>query len=286
MDGNPRTLENIRQIVNAIENDPEILKTDPDYCKGIKGKSLLLDKPFFDLIQDAPAEYMHIVCLGTVKRLIELTFKVGENRDRITKRKLSNPQMYNEKIKSIQLIRESSRRCRNLDFSVMKAAEFRNCLIFFFPIIIDCIEDEFPEEKKIWLHLAFMIRACIIPNDEFTNVNLNDVSNACLQFYKLFEQEFGQHNCTYSIHVVGSHLLQIRGNRPLTFKSAFKFESFFSEMRNLFHPGTTSPLKQVLQNCFVKRLLEFHTCQKLYSLMLKKNQSLAKNLIQQKKIIT
>ena len=131
MTGTPRTLDSIREIANAIESDPDILKSNPDYCKGIKGKSLLLDQPFFNVLIDCPCEYMHLVCLGTVKRLIELTFKVGENRDRITKRKLSPPQMYNEKIKSVQVIRESSRRCRNLDFSVMKAAEFRNALIFF-----------------------------------------------------------------------------------------------------------------------------------------------------------
>ena len=107
-----------------------------------------------------------------------------------------------------------------------------------------------------------MIRACVISNDEFRNVDANDVTSACSKFYKLYEQEFGKSNCTYSIHVVGSHLLQVRGNRPLTFKSAFKFENFYSEMRNMFQPGTTSPLKQILQNCFVKRILEYHTCEK------------------------
>lgn len=30
----------------------------------------------------------------------------------------------------------------------------------------------------------------------------------------------------------------------------------------MFQPGTVSPLKQILQNCFVKRLLEHHVCEK------------------------
>ena len=262
MFGRLRTLDNIREIANAIEDDPDIVKTDPDYCKGIKGKSLLLDQPFFNLIKDVAAEYMHLVCLGVVRRNLELTFKVGENRERLTKRKLSLPQTFNDKIKSIQLVREFGRRCRNMDLGVMKAAEMRNCILFFFPVIIDCIEDEFPNEKRIWLHLAFMIRACVLSNDEFHIVNVDDVKSASTKFYKLFEKSYGQKNCTYSIHVVGSHVLEVRGNRPLTFKSAFKFENFFSEMRNLFKPGTVSPLKQILQNCFVKRLLEFHCCEK------------------------
>ena len=107
-----------------------------------------------------------------------------------------------------------------------------------------------------------MIRACVLPNDEFENVNVNHVNYACQQFYKLFEETYGQKNCSYSVHIVPSHLLKIRGNEPLTRRSAFKFEIFFSELRNLFHPGTVSPLKQILKNCFVKRVLEHHECEK------------------------
>ena len=262
MSKNPRTLDNITAIVEEIENNPEITKTDPDFCKGIKGRSLFLNQPRFHIIKDVPCEYMHTACLGVVKRVVELSFKVGDNRDRVTQRRLSSPQLYNEKIKSVQLTRECSRRCRNLDFSVLKAAEFRNIILFFFPIVLDCIDEEFVSERKLWIHLVFMIRSCVIPNAEFRNVKDKDVESACRKFYKLYEKLFGPANCTYSIHVVGSHLLEIRGNRPLTFKSAFKFENFFSEMRNMYQPGTCSTLKQILKNCYAKRILEHHECEK------------------------
>ena len=261
MNGPPRTLDKIRDIVEEIERNPDIVKSDPHFCKGIKGRSLFLDQPSFHLIKDSPCEYMHLVCLGVVKRMVELTFKVGENRERVTKRKLSPPATYNLKIKEVQLTRECSRRCQNLDFGVMKASEFRNVLIFFFPIVIDCIEDTFKKEREIWLHLVFMVRACVLPNEEFRIIDNNKVDYACEKFYELYEKTYGQINCTYSIHSV-SHILKIRQNRPLTYKSAFKFENFFSELRNLFQPGTVSPLKQVFQNCFVKRLLDYHYCEK------------------------
>lgn len=130
MEGNLRTKENIQAIVNEIKNNPNILQSDPDFCKGIKGESLLLNQPNFDIIEDSPCEYMHSVCLGLVKRTVSLTFKVGENRQRITKRKLSDPKIYNDKIRLVQVFREFSRRCRNLDFSVMKASEFRHIVLF------------------------------------------------------------------------------------------------------------------------------------------------------------
>ena len=262
MTGNLRNLDNITAIVEEIERNPDILKNNPDFCQGLKGKSLLLHQPNFHLIDDMPTEYMHLVCLGVVKRMLSLTFTVGENRDRVTKRKLSPPKLYNDKIKNIQVFRECSRRCRSLDYGVMKAVEFRNALIFFFPIILSCIQDEFTKEKELWLHLVFMIRGCLIPNDEYQNVNTSHIESACEKFYFLFEELFGQNNCSYSIHVVPSHLLQMRGDEPLTARSAFKFETFFSEMRHLFHPGTASSAKQILQNCYAKRLLEFHHCKK------------------------
>lgn len=107
-----------------------------------------------------------------------------------------------------------------------------------------------------------MIRACVLPNIEFRDVDVDLVKNAGKKFYELFEKCFGMLNCTYSVHVMSSHIMDIKGDMPLTHRSAFKFESFYSEMRHLFHPGTVSPLKQILQNCFVKRLLENHHCDK------------------------
>ena len=142
----------------------------------------------------------------------------------------------------------------------MKAQEFRNMLLFFFPIILSCIESQYENEHKLWLLLTYAIRACIIPNNEFSHVNIHEILSSCHEFYYLFHSIFGPKNCSYSVHIVSSHLLKIRGNQPLTFKSAFKFESFYAEMKNSFAPGTTSTLKQILQNVLMKRSLEFHTC--------------------------
>ena len=131
---NLRTLHNITAIVEEIERNPDLVKNDPDFCKGFKGRSLFLDQPQFHIVKDLPAEYMHSLCLGTVKRVIILTFKTGENRDRVTKRKLSDTKLFNEQTKLIQLSREFSRRCCSLDLSVMKASEYRNIVLFFFQL--------------------------------------------------------------------------------------------------------------------------------------------------------
>ena len=103
-------------IVNKIENGENLSK---DEAKGIMGRSLLLEIPYFNFVLDAPCEYLHSVCIGVVKRVVILTFNVGEIRPRITKRKLSSPEQFNRPL--IKFPRESSRRARKMDITVMKA---------------------------------------------------------------------------------------------------------------------------------------------------------------------
>lgn len=261
MNARPRTVTAIRRIVNSIEEGTEE-SLDKNYLKGIKKRSVMLDQPNFDMVTDLPTEYMHLVCLGVVKRMCEFTYKLGKKRNRVTKRKRSDPQLFNILIQAILVPREFPRRIRNMDSSSLKALEYRNILLFLFPIVLENIDKKFKKERQLWLALVFMIRSCVIPNEEFENVNKETIGKASELFYNLTYELFGQENCIYSFHVLPSHLMKIRGNVPLSERSAFCFESFYSEMKNLFKSGTNSPLKQILTNTYMKRQLQHHTCQK------------------------
>ena len=257
MNGPPRTKQEFSDIVDIMENN---LPLTYDEKKGITGRSILLDIPNFDIISDVPVEYMHVACLGAVKRCVELTFKVTISpRSRVTKRKLSLPSQFNALILLIKVPRESNRRVRELDFAVYKAQEYRNLLLFFFPLILDCIEVN-AKERHMWLFLSYAIKACVIPSEEFAAISLDTIDHCMSSFYKIFEALFGVENCSYSIHMVGSHLREMRYHGPLTCTSAFVFESFYGELRNSFVPGTTSPLKQIMGNVLMKRALANHVC--------------------------
>ena len=218
-----RTKENVMEIVSMIHENELNEDYDPltrDQVKGVVGHSLLLDLEGFDFVNDVPAEYMHLGCLGVVKRLTELTFNVGQNRPRITKRKLSSTKTFNLLMSQTKVFSECSRRARDLDFAVYKAEEFRNLILFFFPHVLECLEEN-EKERSLWLYLAFMIRSCTLPDNEYFNVNRQHISCSCSKFYKIYEQIFGEVNCTYSIHVLCCHLMQIRQLGPLTETSAF-----------------------------------------------------------------
>ena len=116
-----RTTSNITEIVRKIENGANL---SPEEKKGVVRRSPLAQIPNFSLVLDVPVDYMHTMCIGVIKRLVELTFNVGEVRIRITKRKLSSPQQFNLLMASTKVPHEFSRRLRELLLSVMKAAEF------------------------------------------------------------------------------------------------------------------------------------------------------------------
>ena len=256
-DGNKRSTERIKEIVEKLENN-EILSADE--AKGITGRSLFLDIPYFDFVLHMPTEYLHSACLGVTKKMTELTFNVGENRQRNTTRKLSSPETFNKLIACVLVPREYSRRVRSLAFHVMKGQEFRNLIIVFFPLVIKCIEKE-AKERRLWLLLAYMIRVCIITEPEYEDID-PEVLNYCgKQFYVLFEKLFNVRNCTYYVHIIACHLPEMRALGPLTESSAFGFESFYSEVRHSFVPGTNAPLKQVLQKCLMRRAIGPHCCE-------------------------
>ena len=107
-----------------------------------------------------------------------------------------------------------------------------------------------------------MIRSCILPENEFIFVNKQEILHASSQFYVLYESLFSTKNCTYSIHVLLSHLLEIRSQGPFTSTSAFEFENFYGEMRRSFTPGTVSTVKQMMEKIYLKRAQTFHSCSK------------------------
>lgn len=258
MNSESRTDAKMLEIVNEIELNPDL---DKHARKGVVGRSPLWDIPGFIFTRDVPTEYMHTSCLGVVKRMIELTFTVGENRKRITKRKLSSPSAFNQLMLETKVFRECSRRARKLDFSVIKAEELRNIGIFFFPHVLQCIEPN-AKERRCWLLMAYMLRSCTIPSNEFRPLDLSVIEDVCMKFYILYEKLFGSNNCTYNTHIFGGHLMEMRVHGPLTATSAFGFETFYGEMRNSFTPGTQSQLKQIMEKVLIKRALSFHCCNK------------------------
>ena len=249
-------MERILQTVEDIDMLTEEEK------EGVMGYSPFMDYPGFDFINGFVVEYLHHICLGVTKRMVELTFSVGETRKRLTKRKLSSPNLFNRKMAIQKVVSEFGRRGRNLDFKIMKGEEFRNLTLFFFPFILESIDSQGGKnERKLWLIYVFQIRAYVLPDDEFTNVKNNELQYCSNAFAILFEQLYGTSNSSYNIHMM-CHLEQIRQMGKLTDTSTFKQESYYGEMRRSYVTGTSSTGKQILQNAYIRRTIPHTNCRK------------------------
>ena len=259
--GEPRTIERIHDTISMLDDLNE------DEKEGITGRSPLLDYPGFQFIAGVPCEYMHHVCLGVTKRLIELTFNVGDNRKRITKRKLCNPKHFNDIMATIKVPCEFSRRGRSLDFKVMKAEEFRNIVLFYFDIVVQCISSTAQQnylsdlEQTLWYVFAFQIRALVLPKEEYCDVAESDIKYTNEKFMTSFENLYGTKHSSYNIHMM-CHLNRVRDRGPLTETSTFPTESYYSEMRRSYVTGTAATGKQILQNAYIKRQLPHVHCRK------------------------
>jgi len=119
----------------------EVLDNWQDYSKperfGITGESPLFAIKDLDPIYDMPPEYMHSMCLGVVGNLVELTMAVNKKRPSSNASFKRIPvESFNIELNDIKVPREFSRRVRQLDPAVWKAEEYRNLILFFFPIVI------------------------------------------------------------------------------------------------------------------------------------------------------
>lgn len=91
--GDSRTNENMRELVSDIRDQPNLPRLQRF---GVTGESPFITIDYFDFVNDIPVDYMHTVCLGVIKRLLELCFSIGVIRSRITSRKLTPPKQFNE----------------------------------------------------------------------------------------------------------------------------------------------------------------------------------------------
>lgn len=99
-----------------------------EYCK-------LVEIPDFDLVTNIPLDYMHLVCIGVVKKLIKLWLS-GSLKVRLPVFKVKQ---ISDSLKNIRnyIPKEFSRKPRNLeDVSKWKATELRSFLLYTGPFIL------------------------------------------------------------------------------------------------------------------------------------------------------
>ncbi|KYM96515.1 hypothetical protein ALC62_12824 [Cyphomyrmex costatus] len=154
---------------------------------------LRTDDNFKNRVQEH--HYMHLVCLGVTKKLLQL-WTSGYQTSRLNGRKITE---LSEKliVMSKWGPKEFARKPRSLDeFSRWKSTEFRQFLLYLGPVILINV---LPEDNLLHfnaLHCA--IRILCHPTDCFRN---NKYSRDLLsQFVRLFQHLYGKETIIYNVH--------------------------------------------------------------------------------------
>lgn len=153
---------------------------------------------------------------------------------------------------------EFSRRSCSL-MQPLKAENYRNLALFFFPVILEALQDT--KAKQIWARFCYIMRMSYGPTEELHQTPAKE-REACQQkFHQTYLQYFGNGPASYNFHLL-THLFSLLVHGPLPERSAVAFESSFAIVRRSFRPGTRNVPKQIMEAMYL-RLAKGHTCEKL-----------------------
>jgi len=134
-------------------------RSDEDYHKR---SSILEDISGIGMVSQFPLDYMHLICLGVMKRLISFWLK-GKKNIRMTDASIA---LANSRLIALQSTtsREFSRKPRPLsEFDRFKATEFRQILLYSGPAIFhNCLDN-----IKYYHFLSLTVAVRILVSKEF-----------------------------------------------------------------------------------------------------------------------
>ncbi|XP_041987649.1 uncharacterized protein LOC121739324 [Aricia agestis] len=219
------------------------LRTDAGFSNQLYGdehqqsKSILSELDV-GLITQVPLDYMHLVCLGVVKKLIRCWLENGPKKCRMPASKIGE-------------ITEFSRRPRPINmFKYWKATEFRAFILYLGPVVLRGVLSKTLYAHFLLLHCAIYIlcTANICKHDEWRQYAGDLLHCFVLYMSDLYSNEF----LVYNVHNL-LHLADDAYNfGHLDNFSAFPFENFMSKIKNMVR-GHNMPLEQVAkrmgENC-------------------------------------
>lgn len=204
-------------------------------------QSILTKIPGFGLVSSVPLDYMHLVLLGVVKRLITL-WLAGPLKVRLSARKICK---LSKKLLKLRLTtpKEFSRRPRTiLDYKFWKATEFRTFLLYTGPIALKNIVSSEVYSHFLLLHSAITI----LVNEKHLHVasNINYADELLNQFVKDFSTVYGKQYVCPNVHNLFHICIDVRIFDQLDNYSSFRFENCMTSLKKMIRKGE-KPLQQL-----------------------------------------
>ncbi|CAL1680818.1 unnamed protein product [Lasius platythorax] len=197
------------------------------------------NSPFEELglgmVAQFPLDYMHMVCLGVVKKLLKLWME----------KKIITPVNLKDLSSNLIALRdyvpgEFARKCRAVDeLDRWKATELRHFLYVGLALLKDILP------QRYYVHFAALSCATMILSDPVECVNNNNYANDLLKYFvEQMSILYGNESVVYNVHNLIHIAADVQNFGLLDDFSAFPFESAFISLKKLLRKSD-NPLAQL-----------------------------------------
>jgi len=212
--------------------------------------SIISTLPNFNVVTSFSLDYMHLVCLGVVRKLMLLWIK-GPLNIRYWKIKEISNSLQNLKNK---MPCEFARKPRTLDeICRWKATEFRTFLLYIGTFVTKSVL-----KKEHWKHFLSLNLAMVILISPDYGQYINHARLLLDDFVKNFELMYGRHLISHNIHGLIHLCDDYNLFGPLDNVSAFPFENYMGSLKKMLRKPD-KPLQQIIKRYNEKCLLMSNT---------------------------
>ena len=236
------TLNGKHYAFNGVNHSP---RTDEEYIKRLGAKhhkegTSRLSLLTMGMVSQVPFEYMHIVCLGVVKKLLSAwVFGEHSHLSKLCRREIS---ILSARLNSLSRYCPSdfARRPRAIEqCSKYKATEFRQFLLYTGPVILYRVLENTVYQHFLFLHAA--IRVLVSESPSIPHLNFAEL--ALKKFVLRNEELYGPTFNSYNVHGLLHLTNDVRHLGNLDSCSAFPYENNMSIFRKYLRK-TSLPLQQ------------------------------------------
>lgn len=212
-------------------------------------ETILQSLPNVDMINSFPLDYMHLICLGVVKKILILWTRGRPNEQKLSFNQISAISENLIKISKLTVL-EFSRKPRSLtELDRWKATEFRQFLLYTGPIVLKNIVSE--DNYNLFLSLSLAVN---ILSSEQLHLTYNEFAKSLLLYFvSSFKILFGEDRVSYNVHGLIHLSEDVKRFGPLDSFSAFKFENELGKLKKLIRTPN-KPLQQIVQRVLEKGL--------------------------------
>jgi len=205
----------------------------------IENNSIIATLPNFDVVYGFSMDYLHLVCLGTVRKLIHLWIK-GPIKVRYPSWKINKMSILMNSLK-INIPCEIARKTRGFDqVNRWKATEFRTFLLYVGAIVTKPVISD--AHWKHFLNLSISMIILLSPDfGEFINYARKLLDSFVENFQILYGSYLISHNIHGLTHICDDYI----NFGPLDQCSTFPFENYMGILKRMLRKPD-KPLEQII----------------------------------------